>query len=404
MVHHTISKSSSSARSDSKISNTMHRLFVALFVLGILGLAGCAQTPPWQASDAAEAPVRGSVTRGEAPTAAPLSVPLAQPRSHWSAVPWSALPGFEDDSFFEAWNAWVLSCEKAVAPFLALCADVRRLSIGSPREQREWMMSHLQPYQVQDRDGNAEGLLTAYFEPVLEAARRPEGEFSVPLFGLPQAWVRQKPWYTRQEVDTQPAVRGLLSGREIVFVSDPLDALIVQIQGSARMRVRNPDGSVTLIRLAYAGSNEQPYRSVGRWLLDQGLVRDASWPAIKAWAAQNPGRVQEMLWSNPRVVFFREMPLSLGERDAGPIGAQGVALTAGRSVAVDPLSIPYGAALWLSTSGASATMHKLVLAQDTGSAITGAVRVDYFAGVGPEAGDLAGRLKQPVRIWVLWPK
>jgi membrane-bound lytic murein transglycosylase A len=187
-------------------------------------------------------------------------------------------------------------------------------------------------------------------------------------------------------------------------VADPVEALVLQIQGSGRLRVTEPNGSTRLVRVAYAGTNDQPYRSVGRWLLDQGLVKDASWPGIKAWLAQNPQRQQELLWSNPRVVFFKEEAMSELDAAFGPKGAQGVALTPGRSIAVDPLSIPYGAPVWLASSGAQVSLQKLVLAQDTGSAITGAVRADYFAGWGADAADLAGRLRQPLQLWVLWPK
>ena len=179
---------------------------------------------------------------------------------------------------------------------------------------------------------------------------------------------------------------------------------MLQIQGSGRLRLTEPDGSQRTVRLAYAASNDHPYRSVGSWLLQQGAVRDASWPGIKAWAAQNPQRLNELLWSNPRTVFFREESLSELDAGFGPRGAQGVALTPGRSIAVDKDSIPYGTPVWLASSGPMVSLQRLVLAQDTGSAITGAVRADYFAGWGPNAGELAGRLKQPLRLWVLWPK
>ena len=159
-----------------------------------------------------------------------------------------------------------------------------------------------------------------------------------------------------------------------------------------------------MVRMAYAGTNDQPYQSVGRWLLDQGAVRDASWPGIKAGPAQNPQRTQALLWSNPRVVFFREEPLTELDAAFDQRGAQGVALTPGRSIAVDPQSIPYGTPVWLSSTGPQTSLNRLVMAQDTGSAIVGAVRADWFAGWGAEAGELAGRLKQPLRMWVLWPK
>jgi membrane-bound lytic murein transglycosylase A len=190
-------------------------------------------------------------------------------------------------------------------------------------------------------------------------------------------------------------------------LADPIDALVLHIQGSGRLRISNPDGTTRVVRLAFAGSNEQPYQSVGRWLLNRGLITDASWPGIKAWISttqqSNPALVQEMLWSNPRYVFFREEARSAADADLGPRGALGVPLTAGRSIAVDKDSIPYATPVWLATAGAN-NLQRLVFAQDTGSAIVGAVRADYFAGTGPQAGELAGRMKQGLRLWVLWPK
>jgi membrane-bound lytic murein transglycosylase A len=281
---------------------------------------------------------------------------------------------------------------------------VRQLSIAGPEEQRAWIRARLQPYRIEPLQGPAEGLLTGYYEPLVEASRLPTAGRAVPLYRPPAGLVARKPWYTRQEIDTSAAVQAQLRGREIAWLADPLDALMLQIQGSGRLRVTEPDGSVRLVRVAFAGSNEQPYRSVGGWLLQQGALRDASWPGIKAWARDNPQRVQDMLWSNPRVVFFREEPLDEFEAAFGPRGAQGVALTPGRSIAVDKESIPYGTPVWLASSGPVTTLERLVIAQDTGSAIVGAVRADYFVGWGPEAGDMAGRLKQPLRLWALWPR
>ena len=319
-------------------------------------------------------------------------------------VPWSELPGWGSDNLFEAWNAWLKSCEKAAPPWAALCPEVRRLSIGNAQEQLAWMQSRLQAYRIEAAPGESTGLLTSYFEPVIEASRVPAPGFTVPLYGPPSGLAQRKPWYTRQEMDTLPEAQAVLKGRAIAYMADPVDALILQIQGSGRVRMAQADGSQRWVRLAYAGTNDQPYRSVGRWLLDQGLVKDASWPGIKAWLAQNPGRQQELLWSNPRVVFFKEETLSELESAFGPRGAQGVALTPGRSIAVDPGSVPYGTPVWLVSPGPQTSLQKLVLAQDTGSAITGAVRADYFAGWGSDAGDLAGRLRQPLQMWAIWPK
>jgi membrane-bound lytic murein transglycosylase A len=329
---------------------------------------------------------------------------MQQGKSRWVPVRWSELPGFQDDALHEAWNAWLKSCERPGPALAPLCAEVRRLSLSTADEQRAWLRVRLQPYRVEPLSGTTEGLLTSYFEPVFDAARTPRAGFQVPLYRPPASLGTRRPWYTRQQIDTLPEARAALAGREIAWLADPIDALMLQIQGSGRLRVTEPDGSVRLVRLAFAATNDQPYQSVGRWLLDQGAVRDASWPGIKAWLAKNPQRTQALLWSNPRVVFFREEPLSALDAAFGPRGAQGVPLTPGRSIAVDPGSIPYGTPVWLASAGPQITLQRLVLAQDTGSAITGAVRADYFAGWGPEAGELAGRLKQPLRMWVLWPR
>ncbi len=371
-------------------------------------LAACASTALQPIGSTAVAPpVPATPPPGAVAAAsesAALAPPIQQAKSRWTAVRWSELPGFGDDALHEAWNAWIKGCERPAAVFAPLCPEVRRLSLGDAAEQRAWLMARLQPYQVEAPGGATEGLLTAYFEPMLDASRTPNARFAVPLYQPPPALAQRKPWYTRQEIDTLAQAQAALKGREIAYLADPVDALILQIQGSGRLRIAEADGSQRMVRLAYAGSNEQPYRSVGRWLLDQGAVRDASWPGIRDWVQRNPARLNEMLWSNPRTVFFREQPLSEADAAWGPKGAQGVPLTPGRSIAVDPASIPYGTPVWLESTGASASLRKLVLAQDTGSAIVGAVRADYFAGWGSAAAELAGRLKQPLRLWVLWPK
>ncbi len=319
-------------------------------------------------------------------------------------VAWSELPGLEQDALFEGWNAWIKSCERTSAPFAALCGDVRRLSIATQQEQLDWMRNKLQPHRVESYQGDPNGLLTGYFYPQLDASRVPTATYTVPVYQPPINLAQRKPWYTRNEIDTLPEAQAALRDRVIAYVADPVDAMVMQIQGSGRLRVTEPNGSVRQVHLGYAGSNDHPYRSLGRWLLDQGQIKDASWPGIKAWLAQNPQRQQELLWSNPRVVFFREEAMTELDASFGPKGAQGVALTPGRSIAVDVGSIPYGAPLWLASSGAQVNLQRLVMAQDTGSAITGAVRADYFAGWGADAADLAGRLRQPLQLWVLWPK
>ena len=331
---------------------------------------------------------------------------LQRGKSRWVAVRWAELPGFEDDALHEAWNAWLKSCERPGPTFAPLCGEVRRLSIASAEEQRSWMVTRLQPYRVETLQGSADGLLTSYYEPVLKASRQASGGYEVPLYRAPAALHSRKPWFSRQEIDTLPEARAALQGREIAWVADPIEAMSLHIQGSGRLQLTEADGSQRVIRVAYAASNEQPFRSVVQWLQDQGEGRMvAPWvTSTKLWAARNPQRLQQMLWSNPRYTFFQEQALSDFDAASGPKGAQGVALTAGRSIAVDPGSIPYGTPVWLASRGGAATLQKLVMAQDTGSAIVGGVRADYFAGTGAQAGELAARVNQPLQLWVLWPK
>lgn len=341
----------------------------------------------------------------EGPPAAGAAV-LLQPHSRWVAVGWEQLPGWEADRTAEAWVALLRGCDRAAAAWRALCAEARLTDPADDRSARAWLVQRLQPYRVEALDGSTSGLLTGYFEPLVEASRSRRGPYQVALYAPPADLGQRKPYWTRRQLDTVPAAAAALRGREIAYVADPLDALLLQIQGSGRLAVTEPDGRRHTVRLAYAGTNDQPYASVGRWLIDQGELPagGAGWPAIRAWAQRNPQRLQALLWSNPRVVFFREEPLP--DPQLGPRGALGVPLTPGRSVAVDPASVPYGALLWIDATEplSSRPLQRLVSAQDTGSAITGAVRADYFWGWGEAAEAQAGRTKQPLRWWVLWPK
>ena len=375
------------------------------WVLIVGMLAACAGTPlPGPESEEVARPVPPPPTGVLPADTAALPAPMRQPVSRWQPVRWAELPEFLTDNLFEAWVAWLASCERPGPVFAPLCPEIRQLSIASAAQQREWMVRRLQPYRVESAQGEAVGLLTAYYEPVIAARRRPDASHRVPLYRAPAGLASRKPWFTRQESETLPQAQAALRGLEIAWLADPVDALILQIQGSGRLQIAEPDGSSRLVRLAFGGSNDQPYRSVGRWLLDQGAVRDASWPSIKNWVAQNPQRINEFLWSNPRLVFFREEALPAAALAQGPRGAQGVPLTPGRSIAVDRDSIPYGTPVWLASDGPSVALRRLVLAQDTGNAITGAVRADYFMGSGDQAGEIAGRLRQSLRLWVLWPK
>jgi len=424
MVHHTISTKSNSAPNDSSNNNHMQsvqplppiksqgRQALKIGLLVILGwLAGCAAPPPvtTQAPPPAVRPAPVPTPSADADMAqwlawdAQLPLPPAreQAGSQWLPVHWRELPGIGQDDLDGVWQAWLRSCEQQRADF---CRALQLQQLAEPAQRWQWLIAHWQPYAVQSAQGMRTGMLTGYFEPQLKLMRQRDATHTVPLYALPQGWRQGQTWYTRQAIDTQEAPQQALAGKAIAWAADPIEALVLQIQGSGRATITEPNGESRQVRLAFAGHNGQPYRSIGRWLLDQGEVSDGSWDGIQAWVQQNPERLQALLWVNPRVVFFREEALAPSNANSGPRGAQGVPLTPARSVAVDPRSVPYGTPLWLDTEGVALTGSRLVLAQDTGGAIVGAVRADFFTGWGQAAKDTAYRLKQPMRWWALAPR
>ena len=206
------------------------------------------------------------------------------------------------------------------------------------------------------------------------------------------------PYPTRGEITET----NTLAGQELLWVDDSIEAFFLQIQGSGR--VQFDDG--TTVRVGYGDQNGHPYRSLGRWLVDQGqlTIDQASMQGIKEWAQRNPARLKEALNHNSSFVFFRELPL--GNASAGPVGALGVALTPGYSLAADARFIPLGAPLVLATTdpGSQAPLVRPMMAQDTGGAIRGPLRFDFFWGFGAAAGERAGRQKYEGQAWVLVPK
>lgn len=411
MVHQTIASKINNANNASNKIKPMHHLLGSwilgsFLVLGVFLLSACSspekKPTPQTAITPPKAPVLDTATAPEnAPTV------LIKPKSRWLLASWSDLPGFNADNFNEAWVAWRQNCARNLPNTQRLCADVRRLDGQPSALQKAWVMENFQPFRVEHLNAAAapsNGLLTAYYEPVFEASRTPRPGFEVPLYGVPANLKARSPWFSREEIAKLPAAQAALKGKEIAYIASPVDAMVLHIQGSGRLWLTDRDGRRTQIRLAFAGTNEHPYQSIGRWLLDQNLTKDATWPGIKAWLAQNPRRTNELMWRNPRFIFFKEEALLGAEALLGPKGAMGVPLTPGRSIAVDPGSIPYGSAVWLSSGGPQTSLNRLVFAQDTGSAILGAVRADYFVGSGDSAGEVAGRLKQDMTAWVLLPR
>lgn len=326
----------------------------------------------------------------------------------------------------DAWPAFVQSCTAAGhrKRWQAVCDAARNAPAATSRQVREFFERYFEPFAIARQLGSqvdAVGLITGYFEPVLDGSRTPSQQFDTPLYAPPPDLLtvdlgsqypelegkpirarleghRVVPYYNRADLARDPA----LKDDAIVWVNDALSAFLLEVQGSGRVQLSTGE----TIRLHYADQNGYPYRSIGQYLVDHGDLRrgEATVQAIRRWAAAHPERVPELLDADPSVVFFREEPL--GNPALGPKGALGVPLTPDRSVAVDPSSIPLGAPVFLATTfpDSNVALNRLVFAQDTGGGIRGSVRADYFWGMGEQAGSQAGEMRQPGRMWLIWPK
>ena len=366
------------------------------------------------------------------PPPPPAEAPTGAPRAELEVVAFSALPGWPDPRLAEAVPAFRRSCavllerpdEQPLGPPQAgriadwrpICAELE--TVGDQQAAlRALIERSFIPYIVHDR-GEPNGLFTGYFEAELRGARQPDAVYNVPIYRRPADLVtvelgqfrsdlagetiagrvedqRFVPYHRRGAIDD-----GVLAGRnlELLWLADPIDAFVLHVQGSGRVIL--PDGEV--VRIGYAGNNGHAYHSIGRELIDRGALTlsEASWQGIRRWVEDNPDEARALLAANPRYVFFREIE---GE---GPIGALGVALTAGRSLAVDPRHVPLGVPVWLDTvmPNSDQPLQRLMLAQDKGGAITGVVRGDFFWGYGAPALAQAGKMKSRGRYFLLLPK
>jgi len=348
------------------------------------------------------------------------------PEARFDAVSWSKLPGWRADDALAAWPALVNSCRTihSHAEWTSFCSAVVAASPTDAAFTRAFIEQHLVPYRitrVTGRKREKTGLVTGYYEPLLHGSRERSEQFATPLYRRPDDLLivdlsavvpelkgkrvrgrlegnKVVPYFSRGE--TRKAAG--LAGHEIVWIDNALDAFMLEVQGSGRVQLTTGE----IIRLQYEDQNGHPYRSIGKYLADQGAmpIEQVNMPAIRAWLAANPLRLNEVLNSNPSVVFFREGPLE--DPSIGPKGAQGVPLTAGRSIAIDPKFLPLGAPMFLSTTqpGTTLPLQRLVVAQDTGGAIRGPVRADLFFGFGAEAGAQAGMMKHDGEMWLLWPQ
>ncbi|WP_231970449.1 murein transglycosylase A [Polynucleobacter necessarius] len=324
----------------------------------------------------------------------------------FSAVSFQALPGWQEDDLSQAWPAWLKSCDvlrrkNTEVNWRPVCAQAASVSGRDNQAIRRYFENNFQAYEIRNTAGNDTGLITGYYEPLMNGSLTRTSTYTVPLYAYPKAWRRSKPSPapTRAELISS----GMLNGSEIAWVQDPVAAAFMQIQGSGKIRLE--DGRI--LRLGFAGTNDQPFKSFAQWLLDRKDITrsEATMQGISQWAKRNPDRVESMLNANPRFVFFRELPGNV-DPSLGPDGALGVPLTNERSIAVDLQAMPLGAPVFLSTTKAvtGQSLQKLVIAQDTGKAIVGGVRADYYWGSGEAAGEMAGRMKQNGKMWLLLPR
>jgi membrane-bound lytic murein transglycosylase A len=355
-----------------------------------------------------------------APQPSPQPAPPAAPL--FTPVSFDVLPGWQQDDLRQAWPAFQASCRAlgAKADWKSVCATAKAVDGGDGAAIRRYFETYFVPNLVRAADGADSGLITGYYEPFLRGARKRGGANQTPLYKVPDDLITVDlgsvypslkgmrlrgrlsgktvvPYGSRAEIE-----RARLPGKELVWVDDPVEAFFLEVQGSGRVQL--DDGET--VRIAYADQNGHPYKAIGRWLVEQGELTagEATAQGIKAWIAAHPERRQELFNVNPSYIFFREERLP--DPNVGPKGALGVPLTPTRSVAVDPAFLPLGAPIYLATTepGGTTPLQRLVMGQDTGGAIRGAVRADFFFGFGGQAPDNAGRMKQRGQLWVLLPR
>lgn len=332
------------------------------------------------------------------------------------------LPGWEEDDPSAALAAFRRSCRRLRSEVNWSPACEAAAQATSPRAFFE---SNFQPFAV-SAGGDPEGLFTGYYEPLLQGSRKRSDRYRVPLYVRPPDLVMVDLGEFREELkgqriagrveegdlvpypDRKAIEEGALSGRdlELVWVDDPADAFFLQIQGSGRVRL--DDGSE--MRVGYAAQNGHPYFAIGKDLVERRAMPkdEVSMQSIRRWLEQNPDLADGVMARNASYVFFEELKGRL--KEDGPLGAQGVPLTPGRSLAVDLKHWTLGTPVWLDTRAPSPRqgepdrpLRRLMVAQDTGGAIRGVVRGDVFWGHGGEAAEVAGRMKHPGKMWVLLP-
>ncbi len=393
-------------------------------------VAGCGTVQPLpQPAPVASvtAPAAAPAPAPAAPAAVPPTVPApvvppTEPKARWTPSLFADLPGWRADDLLDVRVAFAENCKglRSKAEWISACS--RFPFTGTVSEQRTFLESEFVPYQITRADAEDRGLITGYYEPLLKGSRTKTARFNVPLFARPDDLLvvdfgdlypelkgkrvrgrlvdspqgkRVVPYYDRAQIDADPSLF-----KPLVWVDDVVEAFFLQIQGSGLIELA--DGK--RMRAGYADQNGHPFRGIGRILADRGEMKleEVSMQGIKGWISRNPTKATALLNENASYVFFREIDATA----AGPVGSLGIPLTAERSIAVDTRFIPLGSIVYLATNypNALVPLNRLMFAQDTGGAIRGVVRADFYWGTGLKAGEQAGRMKQNAQMWVLWPK
>jgi membrane-bound lytic murein transglycosylase A len=346
------------------------------------------------------------------------SKPAAE-RAQYLEWSFAALPGWADTRLEPSLKAFLAGCPRAAGALIDACALASAVPPGDEAAARRFFEAAFVPYAMVSADGSDTGLITGYYEPLLRGSRAKSDVYRYPVYGVPDDLVvvdlaganpelrnlrlrgrlegrRVVPYWTRAEITGRPEK---IPAPVLAWVADPVDLFFLQVQGSGQIVLENGER----LRVGYAEQNGHPYRSVGRYLVDRGELPldQASMQSIKAWAAANPGKLQDALNYNASYVFFREVA-----DPRGPFGALGVPLVPQYSLAVDRRFVPLGAPVYLVSGEPVADLppNRLMAAHDTGGAIRGVVRADFFWGTGDEAGAMAGRTRQQGRLWLLWPR
>jgi len=343
----------------------------------------------------------------------------APERAQYVETSFAALPGWDATRLEPSLGAFLAGCPRAPATLFGACGIATTIPVGDEAGARRFFESTFVPYALVSSESGDSGTITGYYEPILRGSRTRDETNRFPVYGVPDDLVvvdlapiapevrnlrlrgrldgrRVVPYYSRAEIEARGEnFRAPILG----WTADPVELFFLQIQGSGQLELDNGER----IRLSFADQNGHPYRSLGRYLIERGemTLEQASMQGIKAWAALNPDKLQDALNVNASYVFFRE---SADPRGAS--GALGVPLTPQYSLAVDRRFIPLGAPVFLATTHplSDQPLIRLAAAQDTGGAIRGAVRADFFWGTGPEAGAQAGRMRQSGKMWLLWPR